>query len=136
VTGFQKLREDLGLKPLAFAKCFYASAENELVLMENLKEQQFGVVEKKPQRKLQIEQKKSHIAQNSCKSNKKIANRTKKSQIAQKSRKSNKKVANRKSKNLSEKKFWRGRFGCHNFPDSFTAYEVLMIRGKCGKQLN
>ena len=38
------------LRPLSFPNCLYASAEDELILMENLKAKGFRVVEKKPER--------------------------------------------------------------------------------------
>ena len=47
----QKLRKEKGLKPLAFAKCFYASAEESLLILENLKVINYEVVVKKPERK-------------------------------------------------------------------------------------
>ena len=51
IPHLQKLRHQKNLKPLAFPKCFYGSAEKELLLMENLKVQNYEVVLKKPQRK-------------------------------------------------------------------------------------
>ncbi len=38
------------LKPLAFPKCFYASDHEALLIMENLKAENFDVVKKKPER--------------------------------------------------------------------------------------
>ena len=38
------------LKPLAFPKCFYASDDQGLLIMENLKAENFDVVKKKPER--------------------------------------------------------------------------------------
>jgi len=55
IPKLQELRKVNKLKPLAFAKCFYASAENELIIMENLKVQNFEVVKKKPERKLNFD---------------------------------------------------------------------------------
>ncbi len=52
IPKLQEVRTSMNLKPLAFARCFYASAENELIIMENLKIQNFQVVQKKPERKL------------------------------------------------------------------------------------
>ena len=52
IPKLQRLRSELGLKPLAFAECYFASAEKELILMENLKAKGFQVVEKKPEREL------------------------------------------------------------------------------------
>ena len=51
IPRLQQLRSELGLKPLAIADCYFASAEKELILMENLKSKGFQVVEKKPERK-------------------------------------------------------------------------------------
>ncbi len=52
IPSFQKLRDVKHLKPLAFPKCFYASVEDSLLLLENMKKQNFEVVEKKPERKI------------------------------------------------------------------------------------
>ena len=52
VPELQKLRSKLNLKPLAFPKCFYASAEQSLLILENMKAQDYVVVPKKIQRKL------------------------------------------------------------------------------------
>jgi len=54
IPNLQKLREEKNLNLLAFPKCFYASAEDSLILLENLKVQNFEVVVKKPERKLQL----------------------------------------------------------------------------------
>ena len=51
IPRLQKLREAKGLAPIPFPKCFFASVEESLMLMENLKIQNFEVVEKKPERK-------------------------------------------------------------------------------------
>jgi hypothetical protein len=51
IPSFQKLRKEKNLKPLAFPKCFYSSVEESLLLLENMKKQNFEVVEKKPERK-------------------------------------------------------------------------------------
>jgi hypothetical protein len=52
IPSFQKLRDEKQLKPLAFPKCFYASVEDSLLLLENMKRKDFEVVEKKPERKI------------------------------------------------------------------------------------
>jgi hypothetical protein len=52
IPNLQKMREDKNLKPLSFPKCFYASSEDSIILLENLKVQNFEVVVKKPERKL------------------------------------------------------------------------------------
>ena len=51
IPHLQKLRQQKKLKPLALPKCFYGSAEKELILMENLKVQKYEVALKKPERK-------------------------------------------------------------------------------------
>ena len=51
IPRLQKLREERNLAQIPFPKCFYASVEDSLMLMENLKIQNFEVVEKKPERK-------------------------------------------------------------------------------------
>ena len=51
IPALQKMRQDKNLKPLAFAKCFYSSPEDLLIILENLKAQGYGVTEKKPERK-------------------------------------------------------------------------------------
>ena len=51
IPSFQKLRKEKHLKPLAFPKCFYSSVEDSILLLENMKQQNFVVVEKKPERK-------------------------------------------------------------------------------------
>jgi hypothetical protein len=50
IPALQKLREENKLKPLAFANCYYSSAEQFLLLLENLKVQNYVVVQKKPER--------------------------------------------------------------------------------------
>ena len=45
-----KLRAEKDLKPLSFPKCYYASVEDSLVILENLKDKGFEVVEKKTER--------------------------------------------------------------------------------------
>ena len=51
IPHLQKLRQRNNLKPLAFPKCYYGSAEKQLILMENLKAQNYSTVVKKPERK-------------------------------------------------------------------------------------
>ena len=41
------MRSERDLKPLSFPKCFYASVEDSLIILENMKEIGFEVVEKK-----------------------------------------------------------------------------------------
>ena len=53
IPNLQKVREEKNLNPLAFPKCFYASPEDSLILLENLKVQNFEVVVKKPEREYQ-----------------------------------------------------------------------------------
>ena len=50
IPRLQKLRLEKDLRPLSFPNYLYASAEDELILMENLKAKGFRVVEKKPER--------------------------------------------------------------------------------------
>ena len=52
IPKLQEIRAKNNLKPLAFAKCFYASAADELIILENMKAQNFEVILKKPERKL------------------------------------------------------------------------------------
>ena len=51
IPALQKMRQDKNLKQLAFAKCFYSSPEDFLIILENMKVQGFIVIEKKPERK-------------------------------------------------------------------------------------
>jgi len=51
IPKLQEIRSHKSLKPLAFAKCFYASAKDELLILENMKAQNFVVIRKKPERK-------------------------------------------------------------------------------------
>jgi hypothetical protein len=51
IPTLRKLRDENHLKPLAFARCFYASVDECLILLENLKIQNYVVVHKKPERK-------------------------------------------------------------------------------------
>ena len=51
IPTMQKTRETKELKPLTVPKCFYASVENQLILLENLKDENYEVVHKKPERK-------------------------------------------------------------------------------------
>jgi len=50
IPALQKLREEKQLKPLAFPKCVYSSEEECLLMMENLKKQNFEVIPKKAER--------------------------------------------------------------------------------------
>jgi hypothetical protein len=50
IPEMQKVRSDRKLKPLAFPRCFYASPEDSLLVIENAKSRGFEVIEKKPQR--------------------------------------------------------------------------------------
>ena len=51
IPKLQEIRTQKSLKPLAFAKCFYSSAKDELLILENLKAKNFVVLPKKPERK-------------------------------------------------------------------------------------
>ena len=51
IPALQKSRDEKKLKPLAFPKCLYSSVEDSILILENMKEQNFQVVEKKPERK-------------------------------------------------------------------------------------
>ena len=53
IPSLQKLRAEKHLKPLSFPKCFYASVNDSLIILENMKAKGFEVVEKKIERKLQ-----------------------------------------------------------------------------------
>ena len=52
IPKLQELRASRRLKLLAFPKCFYASNAEALLIIENLKVQNFEVIRKKPERKL------------------------------------------------------------------------------------
>ena len=52
IPEMQKTREGKKLKPLAVPKCLYASVEDQLILLDNLKDENYEVVLKKPERKL------------------------------------------------------------------------------------
>jgi hypothetical protein len=54
IPTLQRTRSEKNLKPLAFPKCFYLSVEDSIILLENLKMQNYEVVEKKPERKYLI----------------------------------------------------------------------------------
>jgi hypothetical protein len=54
IPEMQKTRKRKQLKPLTVPKCFYASVEEQLILLENLKGENYEVVLKKPERKLQF----------------------------------------------------------------------------------
>jgi len=47
----QKLRESKGLKKLPFPDCYYASAAEYVLILDNLKEKGFEVIKKKPERR-------------------------------------------------------------------------------------
>ena len=51
IPKLQEIRSQKSLKPLAFAKCFYGSAKDELLILENMKAQNYVVIQKKPERK-------------------------------------------------------------------------------------
>ena len=51
IPALQKSRDEKNLKPLAFPKCLYSSVEDSILILENMKEQNYQVVEKKPERK-------------------------------------------------------------------------------------
>ena len=53
IPSLQKFRAEKKLKPLSFPKCFYASVNDSLIILENMKAKGFEVVEKKIERKLQ-----------------------------------------------------------------------------------
>ena len=50
IPKLQAMRAEKNLKPLAFPKCFYVSAENSILILENMKAQDYDVVEKKLER--------------------------------------------------------------------------------------
>ena len=52
IPALQKTRSERNLKPLAFPKCLYSSLEDSILILENMKEQNYQVVEKKPESKL------------------------------------------------------------------------------------
>ena len=51
IPKLQALRAKRNLKPLAFPKCFYASAEESILIFENMKAQDYDVIPKKMERK-------------------------------------------------------------------------------------
>jgi hypothetical protein len=51
IPKLQKIRADKNLQPLCFPKCYYSSAPDLLLLLENMKAQNYDVVAKKPERK-------------------------------------------------------------------------------------
>ncbi len=53
IPKLQVKRSEKNLKPLPFPKCFYASAKDELLILENLKAQNFVILPKKPERKFE-----------------------------------------------------------------------------------
>jgi Ecdysteroid kinase-like family len=52
IPEMQKVRAQRNLKPLAFPKCFYSSADDAILILENAKSLNYEVVEKKPERKV------------------------------------------------------------------------------------
>jgi len=52
IPKLQEMRAGKNLKPLAFPKCFYASSEESILILENMKALDFDVVPKKMERKL------------------------------------------------------------------------------------
>ncbi len=51
IPKLQAMRSEKNLKPLAFPKGFYASVENSIIILENMKAQNYDVVPKKVERK-------------------------------------------------------------------------------------
>ncbi len=51
IPALQKFRESRSLKKLSFADCFYASVEESVLILDNLKMKGFGVIKKQPERK-------------------------------------------------------------------------------------
>ena len=51
IPKLQALRAENNLKPLAFPKCFYASSEDSILILENMKAQMYEVAQKKMERK-------------------------------------------------------------------------------------
>ena len=52
IPTLQSVRSDKNLTPLSFAKCYYSSPQELIIILENMKVQGYTVVEKKPERKL------------------------------------------------------------------------------------
>lgn len=52
IPTLQRVRSDKNLTPLSFAKCYYSSPQELIIILENMKVQGYTVVEKKPERKL------------------------------------------------------------------------------------
>ena len=50
IPTMQKVRAERKLKPLAFPRCFYASADDAILILETAKSLNYEVVEKKPER--------------------------------------------------------------------------------------
>jgi Ecdysteroid kinase-like family len=51
IPQVQAMRAQKNLKPLAFPKCFYISSEDSILILENMKAQNFDVIPKKLERK-------------------------------------------------------------------------------------
>jgi hypothetical protein len=51
IPEMQKVRAERNLKPLAFPKCFYASDDDAILILENAKSLNYEVVKKEPERK-------------------------------------------------------------------------------------
>jgi len=51
IPNLQNIRLLKNLQPLAFIKCHLASAEDDVIVMDNLKKIGYKTVEKKPERK-------------------------------------------------------------------------------------
>ena len=54
IPKLQAMRAEKNLKQLAFPKCFYASSDEFILIMENMKAQGFDVIPKKMERKSQL----------------------------------------------------------------------------------
>ena len=52
IPTLQRVRSDKNLTPLSFAKCYYSSPQELIIILENINVQGYTVVEKKPERKL------------------------------------------------------------------------------------
>ena len=52
IPTLQRVRSDKNLTPWSFAKCYYSSPQELIIILENMKVQGYTVVEKKPERKL------------------------------------------------------------------------------------
>jgi len=54
IPKLQELRISNNLKPLTFPKCFYASVDEQLIILENLKSKNYKVTPKKPEREYRM----------------------------------------------------------------------------------